>query len=345
MATKSPEHPRRSKHYFPPNQIWSVGSGFPRIVDRSPFYPVDQSHAIPQIMRASSPMKTIFSPKSNMECWISILTDRISQRLLSSGSIAHNSPNRESILADQNNLFPPNQIWRVGLGFPRIEAPFVHSRLQNASMAAAPPTGQVLNAPDRVADIKATKLAWNLVVGVVRIRNWLHKRVTLEFEGGNDARKIYQGSDELHGQVAVTYPKIFEGILEKKYLLKLSVTKRNTNNVDQVYIVVKDSDDEALIEQYSSHASVVSEVDQSVSNGLGTFAYVDGEPDLVASATVSLSKESASESNCADGLDTPAKSRSAESQDFIELGGVSSVDVQGSNNKTFCRVGDKRKSD
>ncbi|MED6155900.1 hypothetical protein PIB30_009675 [Stylosanthes scabra] len=36
-------------------------------------------------------------------------------------------------------------------------------------MAGAPRTGQVLNAPDKVADIKATKLAWNLVVGVVRI--------------------------------------------------------------------------------------------------------------------------------------------------------------------------------
>ncbi|MED6110112.1 hypothetical protein PIB30_039921 [Stylosanthes scabra] len=36
-------------------------------------------------------------------------------------------------------------------------------------MANAPGTAQALNAADRVADVKATKLAWNLVVGVVRM--------------------------------------------------------------------------------------------------------------------------------------------------------------------------------
>ncbi|MED6183359.1 hypothetical protein PIB30_037191 [Stylosanthes scabra] len=69
---------------------------------------------------------------------------------------------------------------------------------------------------------------------------------------GKSAREVM---NSISGQAALSYPKIFEEILEKKCLMKLS-----------------------------------EEAEQSVSNGLVTFGSAGGEADLAASEAVSLSK-------------------------------------------------------
>ncbi|XP_057730123.1 replication protein A 70 kDa DNA-binding subunit B-like [Arachis stenosperma] len=143
-----------------------------------------------------------------------------------------------------------------------------------------------------------------------------------------------------------SYPKAFDSLLERKFLFKISVGKKNISTLDQVYNVIKISDDVSLIGMYSSQASSaeIEGADPSVSNLLAISGQTDNESDGIGVAVVSLSKDSVMESNSDIGLETPAKSTGVEfvSNSTIMVG-MDSPDVQGSSNKTTRRGAGKRK--
>ncbi|XP_057730331.1 replication protein A 70 kDa DNA-binding subunit B-like [Arachis stenosperma] len=116
-----------------------------------------------------------------------------------------------------------------------------------------------------------------------------------------------------------SYPKAFDSLLERKFLFKISVGKKNISTLDQG-------------------------ADPSVSNLLAISGQTDNESDGIGVAVVSLSKDSVMESNSDIGLETPAKSTGVEfvSNSTIMVG-MDSPDVQGSSNKTTRRGAGKRK--
>ncbi|XLT47445.1 hypothetical protein HN873_040049 [Arachis hypogaea] len=142
-----------------------------------------------------------------------------------------------------------------------------------------------------------------------------------------------------------SYPKAFDSLLERKYLFKISIGKKNISTLDQVYNVIKISDDDLLIGMYSSQASSVEieGTDPSVSNLLDISGQTN-DSDGIGVAAVSLSKDSVMESNFDIGLETPAKPTGVEfvSHSTIMVG-MDSPDVQDSSNKTTRRGAGKRK--
>ncbi|MED6110058.1 hypothetical protein PIB30_039404 [Stylosanthes scabra] len=98
-----------------------------------------------------------------------------------------------------------------------------------------------------------------------------------------NARDMKDANPEVDG---ASYPKVFDDILEKKYLLKISVKRKNISNVDQVYSVLKVSDDSSQ----RSQRSAASVGEDSVSNGVVTLGSQDADAELVGSGVVSLSK-------------------------------------------------------
>ncbi|XLU20156.1 hypothetical protein S245_056222, partial [Arachis hypogaea] len=124
------------------------------------------------------------------------------------------------------------------------------------------------------------------------------------------------------GENVACYPKVLDSIVDKKFLFKLSTTKKNLTSIDQVYNVVKISDDDTLIG-----------VDQSVSNLLPASCTNEAEFDVHSAAVVSLSKDSGSESIFKCGLETPGKGVVADSNAGAAIGRLYSLDVQGSTTK------------
>ncbi|XP_016168536.1 uncharacterized protein LOC107611088 [Arachis ipaensis] len=112
---------------------------------------------------------------------------------------------------------------------------------------------------------------------------------------GKFARKV---KDLSRGENVACYPKVLDSIINKKFLFKLSIMKKNLTSIDQVYNVVKISDDDTLIALYESQSCSIDMVgvDQSVSNLLPAFFTNEVESDVHSAAVVSLSKDSGSES-------------------------------------------------
>ncbi|MED6222540.1 hypothetical protein PIB30_065415 [Stylosanthes scabra] len=93
---------------------------------------------------------------------------------------------------------------------------------------------------------------------------------------------------------SVPYPSALNSIVEKKFLFKLTVEKKNISGLDTMYSVYKIYDDERIIGIYSSQASGLSHVgnDEIVSLPLGC-----GETHEVQSILDGFGVESAAESN------------------------------------------------
>ncbi|XLR27620.1 hypothetical protein S83_055520 [Arachis hypogaea] len=134
------------------------------------------------------------------------------------------------------------------------------------------------------------------------------------------------------GENVACYPKVLDSIEDKKFLFKLSIMKKNLTSIDQVYNVVKISDNDTLIG-----------VDQSVSNLLPASFTNEAEFDVHSAAVVSLSKDSGSESLFKCGLETPGKGVVADSNAGAAIGGLCSLDVQGSTTKPLKVHAGKRK--
>ncbi|MED6146007.1 hypothetical protein PIB30_030570 [Stylosanthes scabra] len=81
---------------------------------------------------------------------------------------------------------------------------------------------------------------------------------------GKTARDVKDDKDGLEG---LPYPKLFDELLEK-YLMKVSVERKNISNVDQVYSVVKVSEDLSFLDLYSSQRSMASDADINYSAGM-----------------------------------------------------------------------------
>ncbi|XP_020982381.2 replication protein A 70 kDa DNA-binding subunit B-like [Arachis duranensis] len=120
---------------------------------------------------------------------------------------------------------------------------------------------------------------------------------------------------------------------------------KNLTSVDQAYNAVKISDDEALIDLYSSHGSSIDigGVEQGLSNVVSTTGNNDLDLDGNGAAIVSLSKDSGIESIFESGLDTPGKCVIADSAPSLGVSGLTNPEGQGSSNKTFKRGSTKRK--
>ncbi|XP_072060126.1 uncharacterized protein [Arachis hypogaea] len=139
--------------------------------------------------------------------------------------------------------------------------------------------------------------------------------------------------------------KAFEPIIDRKFLFKLSISQKNLTSVDQAYNAVKISDDEVLIDLYSSHSSSIDigGVEQGLSNVVCTTGNNDLDLDGNGVAIVSLSKDSGIESIFESGLDTPGKCVIADSAPSLGVSGLTNPEGQGSSNKTFKRGSTKRK--
>ncbi|RYR35222.1 hypothetical protein Ahy_A10g050363 [Arachis hypogaea] len=120
---------------------------------------------------------------------------------------------------------------------------------------------------------------------------------------------------------------------------------KNLTSVDQAYNAVKISDDEALIDLYSSHSSSIDigGVEQGLSNVVSTTGNNDLDLDGNGAAIVSLSKDSGIESIFESGLNTPGKYVIADSAPNLGVSGLTNPEGQGSSNKTFKRGSTKRK--
>ncbi|RYR70695.1 hypothetical protein Ahy_A02g005023 isoform A [Arachis hypogaea] len=114
---------------------------------------------------------------------------------------------------------------------------------------------------------------------------------------------------------------------------------KNLTSVDQAYNAVKISDDEALIDLYSSHSSSIDigGVEQGLSNVVSTTGNNDLDLDGNGAAIVSLSKDSGIESIFESGLDTPGKCVIADSAPSLGVSGLTNPEGQGFSNKTFKR--------
>ncbi|MED6174472.1 hypothetical protein PIB30_069273 [Stylosanthes scabra] len=153
---------------------------------------------------------------------------------------------------------------------------------------------------------------------------------------GKTAAKIKQ---EDKGDKSVPYPSSLNSIVEKKFIFKLIVAKKNINGLDSVYSVFKICDDEMLIGIYSSQVS-----------GLGNVLPVRyGETNEVQSildvpGVTCLSKESIAESNLDEFFQTPVKWDDTKVMlNFATVTSLCSPEDKVSTNKTFKRGGGKRK--
>ncbi|MED6178803.1 hypothetical protein PIB30_111041, partial [Stylosanthes scabra] len=73
--------------------------------------------------------------------------------------------------------------------------------------------------------------------GCITVLLWNSEATTVL---GKTAREVKDSEPDFD---PTSYPKVFESIMEKKVLLKISIERKNISNVDPVYTVVKVSDD------------------------------------------------------------------------------------------------------
>ncbi|MED6152765.1 hypothetical protein PIB30_095147 [Stylosanthes scabra] len=162
--------------------------------------------------------------------------------------------------------------------------------------------------------------------GCLNILLWNPEAVLIVGKSATDVRALSKN------EKSCSYPKFFDVIIEKKYLFKIAVTLENMTSGDPFYSVSKISDDQNLIELYGSQSAMLEQiVDQSVENSHPVVVTVESSTDGSGGSTVSLSKDSPKGGNLEISLGSPAMSGKAKGQ--------------GSNGKTFKRVGGKRKHD
>nr|XP_025692857.1 uncharacterized protein LOC112795120 [Arachis hypogaea] len=121
--------------------------------------------------------------------------------------------------------------------------------------------------------------------------------------------------------------------------------KKNLTSIDQVYIVVKNNDDDTLIVLYESQSCSIDMVgvDQNVSNLLPASFTNEVESDVHSAAVVSSSKDSGLESIFECGLETLGKGVVADSNVGAAIGGLYSPNVQGSTTKPLKdRAGERK---
>ncbi|QHO16435.1 uncharacterized protein DS421_10g303500 [Arachis hypogaea] len=195
--------------------------------------------------------------------------------------------------------------------------------------------------PDVVAFKNRYRL--NVVVtdgtGCINIMLWNQEAKIILGKSANDIMDLMKDADEN------ACLKAFEPIIDRKFLFKLSISQKNLTSVDQAYNAVKISDDEVLIDLYSSHSSSIDigGVEQGLSNVVCTTGNNDLDLDGNGVAIVSLSKDSGIESIFESGLDTPGKCVIADSAPSLGVSGLTNPEGQGSSNKTFKRGSTKRK--
>ncbi|QHO59216.1 Replication protein A 70 kDa DNA-binding subunit D [Arachis hypogaea] len=136
-----------------------------------------------------------------------------------------------------------------------------------------------------------------------------------------------------------SYPKYLENMIDKRFLFKLNITYKNINSVEGVYSVTKLSDDESLMSSYGVPNS------SSDASMLPNIPIAETDEDSNGHAAVSLSKDSAVESNCDSSCQTPAKRTSSDAVDDSPATAALSPDVQASANKTFKRNCGRKKID
>ncbi|RYQ95721.1 hypothetical protein Ahy_B08g091068 [Arachis hypogaea] len=137
-----------------------------------------------------------------------------------------------------------------------------------------------------------------------------------------------------------SYPKYLDNVIDKRFLFKLNITYKNINAIEGVYSVTKLSDEDLLI---SSLGCASSSVEASTSQLMGHTSLTETEDDSNAHGVVSLSKDSAVESNGDSSYQTPAKRSSPDTVDGCIGEAIVSADAQASANKTFRRNSGKKK--
>ncbi|XLT00987.1 hypothetical protein HN51_050338, partial [Arachis hypogaea] len=131
-----------------------------------------------------------------------------------------------------------------------------------------------------------------------------------------------------------SYPKSLDTIVDKRFLFKLNITYKNINAVEVVYSVLNISDDEYLMSIFGfANSSFNASCSQHVPNTSTT----ETGDNSNGHEAISLSNDSAVESNCDSSYETTAKRSSPDIGDGSTAEAVVSVDVQASTNKTFKR--------
>ncbi|RYR77831.1 hypothetical protein Ahy_A01g002486 [Arachis hypogaea] len=139
-----------------------------------------------------------------------------------------------------------------------------------------------------------------------------------------------------------SYPKSLDTIVDKRFLFKLNIIYKNINAVEGVYNIIKISDDEYLMFIFgSTNSSFNASCSQHVPNTSTT----ETGDNSNGHEAVSLSKDSAVESNCDSSYETPAKRSSLDIGDGSKAKALVFLDVQASANKTFKRNCAKKKLD
>ncbi|MED6214691.1 hypothetical protein PIB30_105721, partial [Stylosanthes scabra] len=122
--------------------------------------------------------------------------------------------------------------------------------------------------------------------GCLNVLLWNTECAAILGKSPNDVRDISK-NEKGNG-----YPKIFDQIVDKKYLFKISVKSQNISSLDQTYAVCKISNDKSLIEVYSSQVASTEEngVDQSLDIALPSAGTVESSSDGSGERVVSLAK-------------------------------------------------------
>ncbi|XLT91556.1 hypothetical protein HN873_013231 [Arachis hypogaea] len=132
-----------------------------------------------------------------------------------------------------------------------------------------------------------------------------------------------------------SYPKHLDNVIDKRFLFKLNITYKNINAIEGVYSVTKLSDEDFLM---SSFGCASSSAEASVNfPKMGNTPLCEIEDDNNAHGVVSLSKESAVESNNDSSYQTPTKRSSPDTVDGYIGEAIVFVDAQALANKTFKR--------
>ncbi|XP_072052051.1 uncharacterized protein [Arachis hypogaea] len=162
----------------------------------------------------------------------------------------------------------------------------------------------------------------------------LRYRLQVIVTDGSGCLKLLLWNKEAEQMIGKTTEKVKE--------LSLNITYKNINAVEGVYNVTKLSDDESLMSSYGVPSS---SSDASCLQMLANIHIAETDEDSNGHAAVSLSKDSAVESNCDSSCQTPAKRTSTDAVDDSPAEEALSPDVQASANKTFKRNCGRKKID
>ncbi|QHN86570.1 uncharacterized protein DS421_16g547430 [Arachis hypogaea] len=155
-------------------------------------------------------------------------------------------------------------------------------------------------------------------------------------------------SDELHGGSLpiTTIEEVLDKTNETSCWILATVVSIEVGGSDCtgcIGLIIWNQEAKLVIGKSASEVKNLSGVDQSVSNLLPASFTNEAEFDVHSAAVVSLSKDSGSESLFKCGLETPGKGVVADSNAGAAIGGLCSLDVQGSTTKPLKVHAGKRK--